>query len=42
MLHQNCFIDSEDEVISRPSHDPRPDDAIRDAQRGGAGRGGAA
>ena len=29
-------------VISRPSDDPRPDDAIRDAQRGGAGRGGAA
>ena len=28
-------------VISRPP-DPRPDDAIRDAQRGGAGRGGAA
>jgi hypothetical protein len=26
----------------RPSDDPRPDDAIRDAQRGGAGRGGAA
>src|SRR5258705_10978751 len=24
-----------------PSDDPRPDDAIRDAQRGGAGRGGA-
>ena len=24
-------------VISRPSDDPRPDDAIRDAQRGGAG-----
>jgi hypothetical protein len=29
-------------VISRPSDDPRPNDAIRDAQRGGAGRGGAA
>jgi hypothetical protein len=28
-------------VLRRPP-DPRPDDAIRDAQRGGAGRGGAA
>src|SRR5467141_4608941 len=26
----------------RPSDDPLPDDAIRDTQRGGAGRGGAA
>jgi hypothetical protein len=26
----------------RPPDDPRPNDAIRDAQRGGTGRGGAA